>query len=121
LETDLVSNGRLNGLCDVSLRRIKELTRDTEAFLNVLWVSTEEKTRLVDNDQFRDWMMGYVGEKSEELKRSTLFKCTIMQNSELAWRLCSLLISSLGGMGNGTAAHSVPTSTSSPLRTPPNK
>jgi hypothetical protein len=110
LETDLVSNGRLNGLCDVSLRRIKELTRDTEAFLDVLWVSTEEKTRLVDHPPFRNWMMGYVREKSKDLNESNFFRDTIMENSELAWRLCSLLISLLGGMGNGTRA-----------RTPPNK
>jgi hypothetical protein len=121
LETDLVANGRLNELCVVSLHKIKELTRDTETFLHVLLVSTDEKTSLVDDRQFHDWVMGYVAQKSEVLKESTLFKRTIMQNSELAWRLCSLLISSLGGMGNGTAAHSVPTSTSSPLRTPPNK
>jgi hypothetical protein len=121
LETDLVANGRLNELCVVSLHKINELTRDTEAFLHVLSVSTEEKTSLADDRQFHDWMMGYVAQKSEVLKESTLFKSTIMQNTEFAWRLCSLLISSLGGMGNGTGAHYVPISTSSPLRTPPNK
>jgi len=121
LETDLVANGRLNELCVVSLHKIKELTRDTEAFLHVLSVSIEEKTSLVDDREFHDWMMGYVAQKSEVLKESTLFKSTIMQNSELAWRFCSLLISSLGGMGNGTGAHYVPISTSSSLRTPPNK
>lgn len=110
METDLVANGRLNELCVVSLRRIEELTRNTEAFLHVLSVSTEEKTGLADNSEFRDWMVGYVAQESEVLKESTLFKRTIMQNSELAWKLCSLLISSLGGMGDGTGA-----------RTPPNK
>jgi hypothetical protein len=98
LETDLVANGRLNELCIISLDNIKELTRDTEAFLLVLSVSTEEKTSLADGPRFRNWMMGYVAQKSEELKKSTLFKRTIMQNSELAWKLCSLLISSLGEM-----------------------
>jgi hypothetical protein len=121
LEADLVANGRLNELCVVSLRKIKGLTRDTETFLHVLSVSTEEKTSLVDDRQFHDWMMGYVAQKSDVLKESTLFKNAIMQNSELAWRLCSLLISSLGGTGNGTGAHSVPISTSSSLRTPPSK
>ena len=121
METDLVANGRLNELCVVSLQRIKELTRDNEAFLHDLSVSTEEKTSLVDDRQFHDWMMGYVAQKSEVLKESTLFRSAIMQNSELAWRLCSLLISSLGGMGDGTGAHYVPISTPSPLRTPPNK
>jgi hypothetical protein len=121
LETDLVVNGRLNELCVVSLHKIKELTRDTETFICVLSVSTEEKTSLVDDHQFHGWMMGYVAQKSEVLKESALFKSTIIENSELAWRLCSLLISSLGGMGNDTRAHSLPISTSSPLRTPPNK
>jgi hypothetical protein len=105
LEADLVANGRLSKLCGVSLRRIEELTRDTEAFLLVLSVSTEEKTGLVDDPQFRHWIMGYVAQKSEVLKESTFFKEKIMQNSELAWRLCSLLISSLGKMSNGTGAH----------------
>jgi hypothetical protein len=121
LETDLVANGRLNELCDVSLHKIKELTRDTETFLHVLSVSTEEKTSLVDDRQFHDWVMGYVAQKSEALKESTLFKKAIMQNGWLAWRLCSLLISSLGGMRNDTGAHCGPISTTSPLRTPPNK
>jgi hypothetical protein len=116
LETDLVANGRLDELCAVSLCNIKKLTLDTETFLRVLLVSIEEKTRLVDDLQFRNWMMGYVAENSKALKESTLFKSAIMQNSELAWRLCSLLISSLG-IDNGTGAHS----TSSPPRTPPNK
>ena len=96
MEADLVANGRLNRLCVASLDKIKKLTRGTEAFLYVLSVSTEEKTRLVDNNQFREWMMGYMAKESEGLKELTLFKRTIMQNSELAWRLCSLLISSLG-------------------------
>jgi hypothetical protein len=121
LETDLVANGRLNELCDVSLHKINELTRETEAFLRVLSVSTEAKTSLADDRQFRRWMMGYVRQKSEVLKESTIFKSTIMQNSELAWRFCSLLISSLVEMGNDTGVHSVPISTPSPLRTPPNK
>jgi hypothetical protein len=121
LETDLVANGRLNELCDVSLHNIKELTRDTETFLRVLSVSTEEKTSLVDDHQFHDWVMGYMAQKSEVLKESTLFKKAITQNSSLAWRLCSLLISSLGGMRNGTGDHCEPISTSSPPRTPPNK
>ena len=108
MEADLVTNGRLNKLCVISLDKIKELSRDTEAFLHVLSVSTEEKTGLVDNCQFHDWMVGYVAEESERLKKSTPFKRTIMQNSELAWRLCSLLISSLGGMGNGTGARTPP-------------
>jgi hypothetical protein len=95
LETDLVANGRLNKLCDVSLSGIKELTCNPEAFLHVLSVSTEEKTSLVDNPQFRDWMVGYVTQESKELKGSEPFKYAIMHNSELAWRLCSLLISSL--------------------------
>jgi hypothetical protein len=121
LETDLVANGRLDDLCGVSLHKIKELTRDTKAFLHVLSVSTEEKTSLIDDRRFHAWMMGYVAQKSEVLKESKLFKTTIMENRELAWRFCSLLISSLGGMGNGAGAHYVPISTSSPLRTPPNK
>jgi hypothetical protein len=121
LETDLVANGRLNELCVLSLHKIKELTRDTGAFLNVLSIATEEKTRLVDDHQFHGWVMGYVAQKSEVLKESALFKSAIMQDSGLAWRLCSLFISSLGRMSNGTGAHSVLISTSSPLHTPPKK
>jgi hypothetical protein len=113
LETDLVVIGRLEDLCGVSLHKIKELTRDTKAFLRVLSVSTEEKTRLVDHHPFRDWIMGYMAQKSEVLKQSTHFKSEIMSDSELAWRICSLLMSSLGGMGNGTGV--------SALRTPPNE
>jgi hypothetical protein len=121
LETDLVANGRLSELCVVSLHKINQLVHDTEAFLHVLSVSTDKKTSLVDNHQFHGWMIGYLAEKSEVLKESALFKSAIMQNSELAWRLCSLLISSVGGMGNDTRAHSLQTSTSSSLRAPPIK
>ena len=121
LETDLVANGRLNELCVVSLRNIDELTRDPKTFLRILWVSAEEKTSLVDDHQFRDWMVGYMAQESEVLKESNPFKDAIMGNSWLAWRLCSLLISSLGEMGNGTGDHREPISTSSPPRTPPKK
>lgn len=111
----------LNELCVVSLNEIKELVRDTKSFIHVLSASTDEKTSLVDNHQFHGWMMGYIAEKSEVLKESALFKSAIMQDSELAWRLCSLLISSLVGMGIDTRAHSLQPSTSSPLRAPPNE
>jgi len=121
LETDLVDNGRLDELCVVSLHKIKELTRDTQAFLHILSVSTEEKSSLIDDRQFHNWMMSYMAQKSEVLTESTIFKSTIMQNSQLAWRLCSLLITSLGGMDNGTGAHSVPIFTSSPFPTTPDK
>ena len=121
LEIDLVDNGRLDELCIESLRKIKELTRDTKAFLQVLSVSTEQKSSLVDDRQFHNWIMSYMAQKSELLTESIIFKSTIMQNSQLAWRLCSLLITSLGGMGNGTGVHSVPISTSSPFTTTPNK
>ena len=121
METDLVANGRLGELCDGSLGKIKDLARGTPAFLHVLSVSTEEKTGLVDESEFHEWMMGYMAEKSEVLRESSLFKSTIMQNSELAWRLCSLLISSLGITDKSTGDHSMPTSASPPLHTPPNK
>ncbi len=119
LKTDLVANGRLEELCVASLHKIKQLTRNTEAFLHVLSVSTDKKTSLVDDHKFHGWMMSYVAQKSEVLKESAIFKRAIMQNSELAWRLCSLLISSLGKAGNDTRAHSIPFSTPSPLPTPP--
>src|SRR5437868_6184700 len=102
LETDLVVNGRLLDLCGVSLHKIKELTRNTETFLGVLKVPTEEKTRLVDDHPFRNWIVGYIAQKSELLKGSTYFESEIMKDSGLAWRFCSLLMSSLGGTGNGT-------------------
>jgi hypothetical protein len=120
-ETDLVADGRLNELCVASLRSINELTHDTKTFLRILSVSAEEKTSLVDDRRFRDWMVGYMARESNELKESNLFKDAIMGDSWLAWRLCSLLISSLGGMGNGTGDHCKPISTSSPPCTPPNK
>ena len=100
---------------------IKELTRSTEAFLHVLSVSTEEKSSLIDDRQFHSWMMSYMAQNSHVLTGSAIFNRTIKGNSQLAWRLCSLLITSLGGTGNGTGAQSVPVSTSSPFPTTPNK
>jgi hypothetical protein len=76
---------------------------------------------LAEDRQFRRWMMGHVRQNSEVLKASKFFKKAIMENSELAWRFCSLLISSLVEMGNDTGAQSVPIFTPSPLHTPPNK
>jgi hypothetical protein len=116
LETDLVENGRLSELCVISLNKIKELNHNTEAFLSILSISSEEKTSLVDDRQFRDWMVAYMAQKSEILKESNLFKNAIVQNGELAWRLCSLLISSLVEIDNGTE----PISTSSTPRNPAN-
>jgi hypothetical protein len=115
LATDLIANVRLNGLCVVSLRNINELTHDTKTFLHILSVSAQEKTSLVDDHQFRDWMVGYMAQESKELKESNPFKDAIMGDSWLAWRLCSLLISSLS---NGTGDHWGPIPTPSPL---PNK
>jgi hypothetical protein len=105
LETDVVVNGRLEDseLCVVSLHKIKELARNSEAFIHVLKVSTEETTRLVDHTPFRDWIKDYTAQKSEVLNGSILFRSEIMQDGGLAWRFCSLLMSWLGA----------PTSTSS--------
>jgi hypothetical protein len=121
LKTNLVVTGRLSELCVLCLNKIKELTRNTETFLVVLSVSTDQKTSLVEDPQFHDWIIGYMAQKSELLQQSKLFKAEIMQNSELAWKLCSLLISLLGGMDNITAAHRVPTYTSTLLCTPPDQ
>ena len=114
-------NNRLDQLCNTALLRIKELTRGTRAFLDVLSVSTEEKTGLVDDSNFRLWILDYVIQRSEVLIESTLFKSAIVQDSELAWRLCSLFISSLGERSNNHETHSVPLSMSTPPYTPRNR
>ena len=112
---------RLDELCNTALEKTKELTGDTQAFIDVLSVSTEEKTGLVDDSNFRPWILGYVTQRSETLTESTLFKGAIVQDSTLGWRLCSLLISALGEKSCGDARQSVPFFVSTPPYTPRNK
>lgn len=114
-------NGRLDELCTASLLKIKDLTHDTKSFLIVLAASTEQKTSLVEDPQFHDWIMGYLAEKSEVFKESKFFKGAIMENSELAWKLCALLMTSLSGKSNRARGHYVPVSSFTPVQTPPSK
>jgi hypothetical protein len=81
----------------------------------------EQKTSLVEDRQFHDWMMGHLAAKSEVLKESNLFKGVIMENSELAWNLCTLLISSLGGSSNRARGNYMPASYHSAVQNPSNK
>ncbi|KAF2500623.1 hypothetical protein BU16DRAFT_614348 [Lophium mytilinum] len=105
----------LSELCIVSFHKIKELTRDTKAFLTVLSVSTEEKSSLVEDRQFNNFLVNYARNNANNLKDSSFAKSAILQNSALGWNLCSLLLSSIGGDSGGNDAGP------SPLLTPPSK
>ncbi|KAF2814442.1 uncharacterized protein BDZ99DRAFT_473503 [Mytilinidion resinicola] len=110
----------LSELCVGSFHKIKELTHDTKTFLTVLRVSTEEKSSLVEDRRFNDFLVKYIRKNAEVLKDSSFAKSTILQNSALGWNLCSLLLSSLGGTSDSARA-GVNDSTPSPLLTPPSK
>jgi hypothetical protein len=120
-EANPIEPARLSDLCEESLWHIEELTRSTRVFLDVLSESTEEKTSLVDDRLFHKWIVKYITKNSDALRESTLFQSAIMQNNELAWRLCSLLLSSLGKKDAIPESHDLPSPASPPVGTPSNK
>ena len=64
-----------------------------ETFLQVSSLSADN---LVEDRRFHSWMVEYVEKKAEVLRESTHLKEKIMQDSALAWGLCSVLITLLG-------------------------
>ncbi|KAE9974944.1 hypothetical protein EG328_003549 [Venturia inaequalis] len=110
----------LTELCEDSLIHIESLTYSTNVFLRVLTTSMEERMGLVDETQFRKWLIKYIKQNRVNLTNSPLFKDAISNNSALAWKICSLLMSALGDTESGTEPLKPPTPNNSSMHTPLN-
>jgi len=102
---------RLSDLCKMSLGQVKQLTLNTLTFIDVLKVS-------VDDSHFRKWITTYIADNRDKLLDSKAFKDAVMANKELAWKLSSLLMSTIGDQEGHAGSHHLPTSNKSPSRRP---
>jgi hypothetical protein len=95
----------------MSLGQVKQLTSNTLTFIDVLKVS-------VDDSHFRKWITTYIADNRDKLLDSKAFKDAVMANNELAWKLCSLLMSTIGDQEGHAKSHQLLTPNKSPSRRP---
>lgn len=93
---------RLDDLCDQLLRSIQKSARDVPTFINV--AVRAEKARLIDEQRFRTWLVDYIAQHAERLMESAVLRESMEGGGEVAWRLCSLLMSSLSQCRQEAAA-----------------
>ena len=87
----------------------------TQDFIDI--VTYAEAAQLIDENRFRDWIVGHMSQNLETLMQSKILRGTIKEGGPKAWAICSALMSCLSRSStNSGVRDSLPSPPPSSLR-----